>query len=192
MRRLAILSAGLLLAGCGHSPPTRFYTLDAVAPAHAVSAGPRAPVQLSAVHLPPALDRPQVVTQIGPNRLHVSEQDQWGAPLDDMMRRTLAQDLLARLPAGDFVSPEAPRPTGARGLVVDVVQLQATPDRVVLQANWTLTGGASGDVELSRTEQLSVELGAPAKGRDAGAQADAISRLLGELSDRIAAALAAR
>ena len=194
MKRLAILSAGLLLAGCGHSPPTRFYTLDAVAAAHAVSAGPRAPVQLSAVHLPPALDRPQVVTQIGPNRLHVSEQDQWGAPLDDMMRRALAQDLLARLPEGDFISPDAPRPSGARGLVVDVVQLQATADRVVLQANWTLTGGASGDVQLSRTEELTAELRTPApkQGQDAGAQADAISRLLAELSDRIAAALAAR
>lgn len=188
MKRLTILSAGLLLTGCGHSPPTRFYTLDAVPPLHPASEGPHAPVQLAAVHLPPALDRPQIVTQVGPNRLQVSEQDQWGAPLDEMMRRTLAQDLLARLPQGDFITPDAPRPAGARGLVVDVVQLQATPDRVILQANWTLTGGVSGDVQLSNT----VELSAPAPGRDAGAQADAISRLLGELSDRIATALAAR
>ena len=188
MKRLAILSAGLLLAGCGHSPPTRLYTLDAVPPPHPASKGPRAPVQLAAVHLPPALDRPQIVTQVGPNRLQVSEQDQWGAPLDEIMRRALAQDLLARLPQGAFISPDAPRPAGARGLVVDVVQLQATPDRVILQANWTLTGDASGGVEPSPT----VELSAPAQGRDADAQAAAISRLLGELSDRIVAALAAR
>lgn len=188
MKRLAILSGGLLLAGCGHSPPTRFYTLDAVPPAHAVAAGARTPVQLAAVHLPPALDRPQMVVQVAANRLEIREQDQWGAPLDEMMRRTLAQDLLARLPEGAFVPPEAPRPAGAQGLVVDVVQLQATPDRVVLQANWSLTGGPSRDVLLSRT----VQLAAPASGPDAAAQADAISRLLGQLSDQIAAALAAR
>jgi uncharacterized protein len=188
MKRLAMLSAGVVLSGCGHSPPTRFYTLDAVAASHATSAGLRAPVQLAAVHLPPALDRPQIVTQIGPGRLEVSEQDQWGAPLDEMMRRALAQDLLARLPEGAFITPDAPRPAGAQGLVVDVVQLQATPSRVFMQANWSLTGGASGAVLKSRT----VELSAPAPGRNAAAQADAISRLLGELSDRIAAALAAR
>jgi uncharacterized lipoprotein YmbA len=188
MKRLAILSVGLVLPGCGHSPPTRFWTLDAVPSARAASAGPRAPVQLAAVHLPPALDRPQVVTQTGPGRLDVSDQDHWGAPLDEMMRRALAQDLLARLPEGAFIPPDSPRPAGARGLVVDVVQLQAAPDRVVLQANWTLTGGASGEALLSRTVQLS----APAPGRDAGGQAEAISRLLGELSDRIAADLTAR
>jgi len=188
MKRLAILSAGLVLWGCGHSPPTRFYTLDAVPPSGAASAGPRTPVQLAAVHLPPALDRPQIVTQVGPGRLEVSEQDQWGAPLDEMMRRALAQDLLARLPDGAFVPPEAPRPAGAHGLVVDVVQLQATPDRIVMQAHWSLTGGASRDVLMSRT----VELSAPAPGKGAGGQADAISRLLGELSDQIAAALSAR
>lgn len=188
MKRLAILSAGLVLSGCGHSPPTRFYTLDAVPPPRPASAGSGAPVQLAAVHLPPTLDRPQLVTQTGPNRLEVSEQDQWGAPLDEMMRRTLAQDLLARLPEGSFIPPNAPRPAGARGLVVDVVQLQATPGRVVMQANWSLTGGASGDALLSRT----VELSAPAAGQGAGGQAAAISRLLGELSDRIVVALAAR
>lgn len=187
MKRLAILSAALVLSGCGHSPPTRFYTLDAVPPARPTSVGPGAPVQLAAVHLPPTLDRPQVVTQTAPGRLEVSEQDHWGAPLDEMMRRTLGQDLLARLPEGSFIPPNAPRPSGARGLVVDVVQLQASPGGVVMQANWTLTGGASGEALLSRT----VELRAPA-GQGAGGQAAAISRMLGELSDRIVAALAAR
>jgi uncharacterized lipoprotein YmbA len=189
MKRLAILSAGLVLSGCGHSPPTRFYTLDTVPPSRVeASAGPRAPVQLSAVHLPPALDRPQVVTQIGPGRLDVSDQEHWAAPLDEMMRRALAQNLLARLPEGVFIPPDTPRPAGARGLVVDVVQLQATPDRVVMQANWTLTGGASADALLSRT----VVLSAPAAGRGAEGQAGAITRLLGDLADRIAADLAAR
>jgi uncharacterized lipoprotein YmbA len=188
MKRLAILSAGLLLSGCGHSPPTRFYTLDSVPPAQAAAAGPRAPVQLSAVHLPPTFDRPQVVTQTAPGRLELSEQDQWGAPLDEMMRRTLAQDLLARLPEGAFIAPEAPRPAGAQGLVVDVLQLQATPGRVVIQATWSLTGGASGDLAQSRIVNLSTST----RGPGAAGQADAISRLLGELSDRIAAALAQR
>lgn len=189
MKRSAIaapfgLAALALLAGCGHSPPTRFFTLDAVPATRPVTPTAYvAPVQLDAVHIPAALDRPEVVSQVGANELRVSDLDHWGAPLGEIMRRTLAQDLMARLPQGAFVLPDAPRPPGVRALVVDVLQLQADAGgRVYLQASWTLAGRTSTEPPVIQNVQLTAD-GAPG----AAGQAAALSQLMGELADRIAA-----
>lgn len=185
MKRLLVLCAAAGLAGCGHSPPTRFFTVEATPPASRPPEGRIAPVQLDAVHIPAVLDRPQIVTRSAPGRLEVDDQDQWGAPFGQLLRQALAQDLLARLPAGAFVLPEAPRPADARGLVVNVLALQGeAPGRVRLQASWSLLD-PSGKMLLSRDVQLSV----PAQVGRAPAQAAAVSRLTGELADQIAAAL---
>jgi uncharacterized lipoprotein YmbA len=142
-------------------------------------------VQLSAVRIPATLDRPQVVTQLSANRVAVHDLDQWASPLGEMMRRTLAQDLLARLPQGAFVLPDAPRPAGARLLVVDVLQLQAGVDgEVVLQASWTLTTAGSAQASVIRNVQLTAD-GPPGPQGSAAAT----SRLLGQLADEIAGAL---
>lgn len=178
----------LLLAGCGHSPPTHFFTLDPAPPSRPAAAiAAAAPIQLDAVHIPPALDRPQVVTQLGANRLDVHDLDQWASPLGEMMRRTLAQDLLARLPQGEFVLPDAPRPQGVRGLVVDVLQIDAAPGgQVTLQASWTLMEPGTTRAALIRNVQLTADGGPGPQGTAA-----AMSQLLGELADQIVGAVAA-
>jgi uncharacterized lipoprotein YmbA len=187
-RGAAILTGCALLAACGHSAPTRFFTLDPVPTARPAAAGlAMGPVQLDAVRIPPDLDRPQVVTQIGANRVAVHDLDQWASPLGGMMRRTLAQNLLARLPAGAFILPDAPAPVGVRGLVVDVLQLEARPDgEVVMQASWTLMAPGVKRAALTRDVQLSAQGGPGPQGAAA-----ATSALLGQLADQIAATLGA-
>jgi hypothetical protein len=189
LKRPAAALALLLLAGCGHSPPTRFFTLDPAPPSRPTTAAvAMAPIQLDAVHIPPALDRPQVVTQLGANRLDVHDLDQWASPLGEMMRRTLAQDLLARLPQGSFILPDAPRPQGVRGLVVDVLQIDATPGgQVTLEASWTLMAPGAARPALIRTVQLSANAGLGPQGTAA-----AMSQLLGQLADQIVGEVAAR
>jgi uncharacterized lipoprotein YmbA len=185
MKRLFVLCAAAVLAGCGHSPPTRFFTVEPTAPATRAAEVRMAPVQLDAVHIPAVLDRPQIVTRAGPGRLELDDQDQWGAPFGQVLRQALAKNLLARLPAGTFVLPEAPRPADARGLVVNVLELQGDGRGAVrLQASWSLLD-PSGKVMLTRDVQLS----APAATTGAPAEAAAISRLTGELADQIAAVL---
>jgi uncharacterized lipoprotein YmbA len=184
-KRAAGRLAVLLLAGCGHSPPTRFFTLDPVPASRPAAAGTMAPVRLDAVHIPPALDRPQVVTQLGANRLDVHDLDQWASPLGEMMRQTLAQDLLARLPQGEFVLPDAPRPAGARGLVVDVLQIDAAPGgQVTMQASWTVMTPGTNRILLVRNVQLTADASPGPQGAAA-----AMSQLLGQLADQIAGAL---
>ncbi|MGF6964796.1 putative lipoprotein YmbA [Paraburkholderia sp. WC7.3g] len=181
--------AAMTLAGCGHSIPTRYVTLNPM-PADAPAAmAPMTPIQLTAVHIPAVLDRLEVVTLAAPNRLTIDESDRWGAPLAEMMRRTLAQDLLMRLPAGSFVVPDAPAPPGTRRLVVTV--LNATADAsgtLTLQAEWTLLAGHSDQA----TQRQQVTLNTAINGHDAPAQAAALSDVLGELADRIAASVGAR
>jgi uncharacterized lipoprotein YmbA len=143
-------------------------------------------VQLDAVRIPPDLDRPEVVTQIGANRVTVHDLDQWASPLGEMMRRTLAQDLLARLPAGSFVLPDAPAPAGVRGLVVDVLQLEARPGgQVTMQASWTLMAPGVRRATLTRDVELSAQSGPGPQGAAA-----ATSLLIGQLADQMAQTLA--
>lgn len=67
MRGMIALAALLLLAGCGSSPKTHFYTLDVVRGAGGRQAGLSAPIQLAAVHIPAALDRQSMVRRTGAN-----------------------------------------------------------------------------------------------------------------------------
>ncbi|MEX3687431.1 membrane integrity-associated transporter subunit PqiC [Paraburkholderia sp. BR14312] len=187
----AAVLAGIVVAitACGHSAPTRYVTLNATPAQAPLATAAMAPVQLGAVHIPAVLDRPEVVTHVAPNRLAVDDNDRWGAPLGQMMRSTLAQDLLPRLPPGAFVFPDAPAPVGTRTLVVTVLDCNASAGgTLTLQVAWTLLAGQPARTTMSQEAALS----APVEGHDAAAQAAALSRVLGELAVRIAASIAVR
>jgi len=184
MRRAATilaLTGAALLSACGSSPPTKFYVLTP-APAARRAGAAGAPIQVAAVHLPEELDRLEMVSPLGPNRLDVRGEDRWAAPLDDMSRRVLTQDLEQRLPAGAVVSPRTPQPQGARKLVVDLQDfgLDASGGGR-LQGTWSLIG-PNRKPALRRP----VDLHAAAAGAAPQSQAAAMSRLLGDLADAIA------
>ncbi|PMS11649.1 membrane integrity-associated transporter subunit PqiC [Trinickia caryophylli] len=194
MRTIALAASLAALAGCAHSPPTRYYALEAIGPrvppaAAPGGAMPAAPVQLTAVHIPAMLDRPEVVTRVAPNRLDVADDDRWAAPLAQMMRSVLAQDLLGRLPSGSFVLPDAPVPAGTHSLVVTVLALDADSNgRLSLQAGWSLS--APHATPSSSSSPHAVTLTAQGTGGGANDQAAALSRILAALADDIASALA--
>lgn len=180
------LAGALALAACGSSPPTRFYVLEPVAPAQSAAAAGGAPIRVAAVHLPEELDRLEIVSDLGPNRVEVRGEDRWASPLDDMSRRVLAQDLEQRLPPQMLVPPHAPAPRSARALVIDLQAFgvdAAGTGR--LQGGWTLEGPDRQPLLRRR-----VDLTASAAGVGPQAQAAAMSRLLGELADQIAAVVA--
>jgi uncharacterized lipoprotein YmbA len=184
IRRLIPVLLVLTLAGCASSPATRYYTLDPVSPAAqaASAADMRAAVKVDAVHIPPALDRQSMVRGESDNELQISSQDRWAGDLGETIRRVLTQDLESRLPAGKVIAPEAPAPASARGIVVDVLTFQPQGGEVVLDADWTLLEGTQSNPVLSRSVHLTAAATSSAQG-----QAAAMSTLLGQLADGIAA-----
>jgi uncharacterized lipoprotein YmbA len=82
------------------------------------------------------------------------------------------------------IAPESPAPPSARGIVIDILTFQPQAGEVVLDAAWTLLQGTQSHPVLRRTLRLT----APAAG-SAQQQAAAMSALLGQLADRMAADL---
>ena len=188
MRRWLIPGLIVLLAGCGSSPPTQFYTLDPVAPQTAARAAVSMPVQVVAVHIPADLDRQEMVRERAPHQLEVSDKNRWGGALDTMIQRVLTQDLARRLPPDDVVLPEEPAPPHHAAIVVDILQFDRdSSGNVIFDGSWSLTD-ASGDKPLLNRH---VRLNAPSSSQSYGDQAAAMSRVLGELADGIAGGLGA-
>ena len=193
MRKILACTSMLLLCGCsvvGSSPKTRFYTLDALTAPNASGAPARLthPVTVAAVHIPPSLDRREMVVHTDANSVAISGTDRWTGPLGPMMRRVLSEDLAARLSQESLILPDAPAPPDTRRIVVTVLRFgPAAGGDVVLDANWTVVGAAGGEPILRRDVQFREHRAA----RDGNAIAAAMSRLLGRLAGQIAGALTA-
>jgi uncharacterized lipoprotein YmbA len=186
MRSAPVLISLLLLSACGSSPPTRFFTLDPVGEPLQGAMRSSHPVAVGDVSIPPMLDRAAFVTREGANRIDVSDQNRWAAPLETMIRRVLADDLSRALPPRAVIAPGEPVPPDARTVVVSIRDfIGDSSGRVRLEADWTLTAGKPPKPEMTRHEII-VEQAASG---DPGAIAAAMSRALGALSQRIARTL---
>lgn len=181
----------VMLTAC-QSAPTRIYTPYAVPPAaaHDAYAGP--PLRVDAVHFPPALDRIEIVRDIGRGEMSLSDVDHWSAPLGQAARQALSADLVARLPPGKTVFPHLTKPGGALGLTVDVLDFTTDSRGASLQAGWAIsTPGQSAAVASGtatfHSDAATFHSDAAAGGAEATVRA--LSTLLGLLADRIVAAL---
>jgi uncharacterized lipoprotein YmbA len=186
IRPLLLLAAAGALTACAGAQ-TRFYTLrpGATPAAPLVYAGPA--FRLDAVHIPPSLDRAELVRDGEGDRVVVSDNDHWAGPLGELLRRVLTQDLAARLPTGKVIFPDAPKPPGSSGLVVDVLSLSARGGTVTMQASWTLLPGTARTASGSPPplHQRSIQLTTSSLGGVKG-NADELSALADQLSDAIA------
>lgn len=189
-RLAGLLAAGvtILAAACASSPPTRFYTLEPIPPAHRSTGSIRGPVKIAVVHVPPLLDREQIVSEGRPGELIVSDTNRWGAPLADMTRAVLTQDLLLRLPEGSVILPQQPAPPQTNTITVDILRLQAQASgEVRLEGGWSLIPPGAEAPSLD----AGIHLSQPAAAADYAQQANAMSLALGRLADDIARALIA-
>ena len=184
---VAALSLAALLAGCGTTAPSRFYVLQSSANTEAVLPGKIAPdaiVGIGPVTLPEYLDRPQMVTRAGDNRLDLAEFDRWAEPLGGNFTRVLA-DNVSRLLSTERVVL-FPWPSSVQvdyKVAVEVMEFEAGPGGIVtLDARWTVFGGGDSAVRRSHFEEQ-----APG-GYEAIAAAQ--SKMLGKLSLEIASAIA--
>jgi uncharacterized protein len=187
MNRMLTALGLALTAGCASSPPTHYYTLDAVPGEHARSA-PVVAVQVAVVHIPATLDRRAMVRESAPHRLEISDQNRWGSPFAEMARRVLTEDLLERLPQGSVILPQQPAPHDADQILVDLLRFDADGSgNIKLEGSWSLLSSSNATL-LMRPFTLT----SSARAADFGQQADAMSALLGQLADQMVAGLPER
>jgi uncharacterized lipoprotein YmbA len=185
--RLPLLTVvALLLAGCGTSPPSKFYVLTADPAPPRVASFAGSTIALGRVSLPGALDRPSIARRRGSNELVYVEEERWAGPLDDMVRRVLADDLAARLPASVTLVESAAKPPPGVTIAVEISRFEADETgAVTLAARWEALGPTGRPLGPPRESTIVL----PGSGRDAAAVVGTMSRALSDLATRIASGL---
>jgi uncharacterized lipoprotein YmbA len=178
------------LAGCASSPPMHYYTLtSAPASTRLTTVSNNTPIRLDRVTIPSELDRAQLVRRVDSTRLQIVENDRWAAPLEDTIRRVLSDDLASRLPADLVASPLEPSVGEKRqSLSVDIEDFYGDANcTITLRAAWVLKQPDANSQALRGSVEAQVPGASPCT---PASIPPAMSQALGQLSDRIAAALA--
>jgi hypothetical protein len=190
MRRLAAIAIPcivvILVAGCGSSPMSRFYTLSATpAPAGTVS---DVSVAVGPVTIPAMIDRPQIVVSAGANQVRLDEFNRWAAPLQSNISRVVADNLSAILGTPRVsLFPQTMSAAADYRVVVQVQSFDSAPgDAATLDAVWTVNRAKDSKSQTGRT---AVREAAPQGGYDGVAAAH--SRALARMSRDIAEAIQA-
>jgi len=147
-------------------------------------------------YVPVGLDQAshvELTREIAPGEVKISDFEHWAAPLGQTAVQVLAQDLAARLPAGALIPPAAPLPPGGLDVDVDILAFNVAGGQAVMQASWSEIARPSvadkgGQAPPPASSTRLVELTAPVDAAGGLAEAQGLSRLLGQLADRIAAA----
>lgn len=186
------LALAALLAACAGDSPTRFYTLsglpETVIGETVTQAGDELTVGVDRVVLPGYLQRPQIVTRTGANRMMLAEFDIWIEPLEPMVTRRLAENLSILLASDRVLILPSPTPASFDYQVhVEVLQFDADANGpVVLDALWTITGERSEALRQARAG-ITEPVAGPHGYTEVAA---AMSRSLERLSREIAFAIA--
>lgn len=171
-------------AGCGSTPPSRFYTLSASG--GTVKNASDVSVAVGPVSIPAVVDRPQIVVSVGPNQVRLEEFNRWALPLQNNIARVIAENLTAQL-ATSRVTLFAEL-TGADAeyrAIIDVQRFDSMPgEAAILEAVWVVRRMKDGKAERGRTAVRE-----PLQAKDYEALAAGHSRALARLSDDIANAV---
>ncbi len=171
-----------LLDAC-HSATTRIYSLDPAVPAGHVDVYRAPALRVDTLNVPISWDRIEILRRSAAGDLEIGEFDHWSAPLAQMARQALSDDLDQRLPSGSVIYPRLPKPPGALGINVDILEFNAVGSQASMRASWLIVP-AAGSQSAKRSVAL---LHGATTSTEPAAIAHAWSELIGQLADRIAA-----
>ncbi|HUW97944.1 MAG TPA: PqiC family protein [Acidiferrobacter sp.] len=187
------LLALLLGAACGLSAcvsaPTQYLALTPrSAPAEeaplASVQNKGLPLLVAHVQMPADLDRLYLTYEQDKDHFRVADHVRWIAPLGEMAQRVLAQDLAATLAHKTVLMPGDPSPSGPYLILRVVVQrfMPADSGQVQLRADWFVQNASTQHILAQGRSDLQTT-----SGDHPSDQAAAMSRLLGDLAQTIAA-----
>jgi uncharacterized lipoprotein YmbA len=179
---LTLAAAGAILLGaCGHSAPTHLLTLDLAPPATASASYAGPPLRLTAVQVPPAIDRLEFASSVSATELRLQDQYRWSASLGSLARGVLLRDLAARLPEGALLPPDSPAGKGTRRVDVAILALNTGPTNTTMEV--MVTVAIDGSPRLLRRSYSLKRDHAPSQ-TPAQDAAD-YSSMLGDVADAI-------
>jgi uncharacterized lipoprotein YmbA len=175
-------AVAMALGGC-RSAPTRIYTLGPTAPVSHIDVYQAPALRVDTLNLPASWDRIEILEPSAAGTLQISDFDHWAAPLAQMARQALSDDLDQRLPSGSIIYPRLPKPSGALGVNVDILEFNIVASQASMRASWIIV--PSGDAQ--RAKRSTAELRSSTGSEQPAAVVHAWSDLIGQLADRIAA-----
>lgn len=189
---LACAAVALLLTGClgpGTTRSARLFVLNATAtPDGSTARASDLRLGVGRISLPELLNRPQIVTRTGANKVRVAEFSLWAEPLERSIPRVLSENL-ARLTGTDQVSVY-PWPTQMEldfKVEIAVIRFEGNTDREVsLAARWRWVRANGSQVHPLQASSYTESTA----DRSKEALVAAMSRALASLSRDIASAIA--
>jgi len=181
-----LLFLGLLLVGCGSSPPNNFYVLSARE--FPAPSGTAPALGIGPINIPEYLGRQNMVYNRVDNTLQVASLDMWAEPLGAGIQRVLVLNLTGLLNTQDVSTfPWRPERAPEFGVEVNLLQLDANEHGALLTAEWLVYSPGSATAGNRRISRLQLPLppGAPEPQQVAAAY----STLLFQLSEIIAATI---
>ena len=184
---IAALTATFLLAACGTTPPTRFYTLAGPTPAvsTASTAGKTGQtfIEVMPVAVPERLARPQLVLRTDPARVDVLETERWSSPLNSELRDALSTALSTRLGAVDIARGSRPADQVSYRIAVDVRDLDAVRNgQVRADVGWTVTRSDDRKAAVCRRTVIK-----PVNGSAISDVVLAMQQMVADVADAVAA-----
>ena len=186
--RLAALMLALCVVGCASTPQAHFYTLGTESASTGAAATQRQlSLGLGPIDMPQYLDRPQIVTRDGGNRLSVDEFNRWGGSLDEEIQRALGARLAARL-GTERIYPYPSRIVASTDYRL-ALEIRTFDGRiggdVELDLAWSLIDDRTADVLEVRRATYRRAVAQPGY----GAYVAALGELLADFADDVAAAV---
>jgi len=189
-----ILAVLIILAapGCRSTvTPVAFYTLSATAAEKNpdISALRDKIITIGPARFPNFLDRPQIVTRSGANRLQISEFHRWAGDLEQDFLNILTENLSVRLFSSKVLMYSwKDRVTPDYRVSLDIHHFEGEMGKsVLLNVTWAIRGREAGDEPLLiRRSIIRKEISAS----DYDSLVAAHSQALGELGGEIAAVMA--
>lgn len=186
----------LLLGGCGSTRPSKFYVLHSLSMGGAEKplgpagvTGVEYTIGVGPVKIPEYLDRQEIVTRAGANRLDLAEFDRWAEPLESNVARVLAENLSFILGTDRVrLFPWVGSTKVDYQVVVDLNRFDGTSEgKAILAAHWSILEGEKRKVLVTRKSHFAES----ADRADFESMVSAQSRLLGHLSREIASEITA-
>jgi uncharacterized lipoprotein YmbA len=122
-------------AGCT-SAPVRYYTLTAPPDRTLPAPEPIPTIDVRVVHIPPQLNRSELMVRTGSTEVTLLENERWASPVNDEFKDALRLELQRRLGHSTGLRPTFTKVT----LDIDVQHLEADLGRYArLEASWSAT-----------------------------------------------------